>query len=240
MAIPRNIFQTCREPSTLEPTYRENIEKIKGMNPEWRFELFGDDDVWGLLSDFFSPDIIGRLRKINPKYGVVLADLFRYVAIYKYGGVYLDLKSTINKPLNKTLKPEYSFMISQWKNRLGEEYAGFGLHMDLVTIPGGEFQQWFLVAEAGHPMLKAVIDQVIKNIEIYDPYLVGVGRIGVLRLSGPIVFTKTIYPLIKRHPCQVVDIQSYGFQYAISRSAHMDQTNQSSHYTNQNEPIIIQ
>ncbi len=39
----------------------------------------------------------------QPRYGVVLADIFRYLVIYNEGGVYLDIKSTVNRPLDEII-----------------------------------------------------------------------------------------------------------------------------------------
>lgn len=239
MTIPKNIFQTCSDPSLLDESCLENIRQIKAMNPSWNYRLFDDRDVKNLFAEVFSKNHLELISRINPSYGVVLADIFRYVAIYKFGGVYLDIKSTIKNSLDEVIKNEHTLLLSQWRNRLAEEFPGWGLHRELCSIPGGEFMQWYLVSTQGHPMIKAVIEEVLKNISIYDPYITGVGAMGVLRLSGPILFTTTIYPMIRKYPCQLVDIQSMGFQYAISKSIHFKNRQSPRHYTNLKESIIL-
>ena len=51
----------------------------------------------------------------------------------------------------------------------------------------------------GHPFLKAVIESVLTNIDSYRPWLDGTGKIGVLRVSGPIAYTLAIHPLLGSH-----------------------------------------
>ena len=37
---------------------------------------------------------------------MMLADVFRYLAVYREGGVYLDVKSTVTCPLDEVLSPD--------------------------------------------------------------------------------------------------------------------------------------
>lgn len=241
MKIAKNFFQTYPKLDSLSVDYLENFKKIQVENPEWDCRIYDDAAVDALFSDFFSPDQCKLINKINPKYGVVKADLFRYVAIFKYGGVYLDIKSTLNRPLDQIIKPEHTLLLSQWRNRLGEEFSGVGLHPELLRVPGGEIQQWHVVAQAKHPLLKLVIDRVLFNLATYDPYTIGVGQMGVLRLSGPICYTNVIYPLFRKFPCQIVDAQSMGFQYSIYRK-NLDRSRHAradGHYSKLNESIVL-
>jgi len=170
-----------------------------------------------------------------------LADLFRYIVIYNEGGIYLDVKSTAKQPLSSTIDPEVRYVISQWPNKLGQRFPGYGLHPELANVPGGEFQQWNIIAEPGHVFLKAVIKQVLHNIRTYTPGQFGTDAYGVLRVSGPIVYTKAIYPLLDHYPHNVVNLDDYGIQYSIYENAGPGDAHAKlpGHYSTIKEPIVL-
>ena len=239
MAIQKNIIQTCRDKRQLTRDYVENIENIKNLNAGWKHYLFDDSEVKDFFSSYFGAREKGLLSKINKNYGVVLADIFRYAFIHKFGGVYLDIKSTTRLNLDHSLPKDSKFIISQWRNKLGQKFCGWGLHTELIRIPGGEFQQWHVIAENGHCFLSYVLEQVFKNIETYDPIICGVGRLGVLRLSGPICYTLTVYPIIRRYQCTVCDAVNLGLHYSIYENMDLSRHAQApSHYSKLTEPII--
>ncbi|WP_421695027.1 glycosyltransferase family 32 protein [Aestuariivirga sp.] len=241
MPIPRKLFQTVPDRTAIDNDYSANIAKLIRQNPGWEHRLFDNADMTAYLRDKLSPDDWRAVQDINPKYGVVLADLWRYAVIYHEGGVYLDIKSTINAPLDEILKPDFRFVISQWRNKFGQLYEGAGLYPEISHVPGGEFQQWFVISEEGHPFLKAVIAQVIANIRNYSPKRFGMGKEGVLRLSGPICYTSTIWPLRQHFPMTALDVVDLGFQYSIYEgTADKDRhARQPSHYSNLREPNVL-
>jgi len=240
MTIPKKIFQTCADVQALKPEILANIEKIKALNPGWSYALFDDQAMWAYFEANFDSSIMGLLKGVNPKYGVVLADLFRYLVIYNEGGVYLDIKSTMGMPLDKVLREEDELVLSQWRNRMGEEFVGAGLYPELNRIPGGEFQQWHVIAKAGHPLLMHVVNEVLLNIKNYSPHWFGVGKVGVLRLSGPICYSLCLAPHLAKHPIRFADIQTMGFSYSLYKQLGDKDfhTKSLTHYSALKEPIV--
>ena len=241
MAIPKKIHQTALSLEGLAPEIRKNMARLKSLNPDWQYSVYSKAEQLDYIKAHISSADFEEVERINPIYGVVVSDLFRYLMIYNEGGVYLDLKSAAKKPLSEVLKPQYSFLISQWRNKLGEKYATAGLHPELSHVPGGEFQQWHVIAKAKHPFLKAVIDQTLYNIRTYSPDGFGVGKMGILRVSGPICYTNAIRPLLGHYPADIVDIESLGIQYSIyedlgDKGRHR---NAPGHYTHTNQPVVL-
>jgi hypothetical protein len=130
--------------------------------------------------------------------------------------VYLDIKSAATRPLDAVLQPNERFIIAQWPNGPTAKFQGAGWHEETQHIRDGEFQQWFVVAAPGHPFLKAVIENVLRNLTVYNPALHGVGKRGVMRVTGPIAYTLAIEPLLERYPHRRVDAErDLGFEYSI-------------------------
>jgi len=151
------------------------------------------------MSSHFGGEIYEAYRKINPAYGVARADLFRYCAMYTYGGLYLDIKSSATNKLEELIHGSDRYLISQWDNRPGESHCGWGVHPELDAIAGGEFQQWFIASEANSPILEKVIQRVCSNIFSFPNSTANQsGKNAVLQLTGPIPYTLTIASMISQ------------------------------------------
>ena len=242
MAIPKTIHQTLPHFMGIPEEVQRNIRLLRNANPSWKHKLYDDKSVRAYLKNNLSADDYSLIERINPKYGVVLADLFRYLVIYNEGGVYLDIKSTAKQPLDEVLSDSVTYLLSQWRNGKGQEFEGAGIYKELGDQRfGGEFQQWHVIARPQHPFLKRVIENALGNIRSYTASSFGVGKIGVLRLTGPICYTLSILSVLREHDFQRVDIQNLGFQYTIykdlgDRDRH---TRNTSHYSRQREPIVF-
>ncbi|WP_299284675.1 glycosyltransferase [uncultured Mucilaginibacter sp.] len=218
--IPRIIHQTFMS-KNLPAELQENVERIKRLNPGWTHILYDDNDIQTFIRKNYGVKMLSYFGRINPRYGAARADLFRYLVMYKCGGVYLDIKSTCTKPLDEVLQPDDKYILAQWRNKPGENYAGYGLSKEVAFIEGGEYQQWHIVAAPGHPFLKAVIETVIRNIDNYRPWLHGTGGIGVLRLTGPLVYTLAIHPLLASASYRLVNNETdVGLQYSVYTNTH--------------------
>ncbi|WP_082774127.1 glycosyltransferase family 32 protein [Hymenobacter sp. PAMC 26628] len=231
VAIPRVIHQTFMS-KKLPPELQENVDSIKRLNPGWTHIIYDDDDITKFVGENYGPHILHCFERINPRYGVARADLFRYLLMYKCGGVYLDIKSTCICPFEQMLRPDDRYILSHWRNKPGEQHEGFGTSEEVTDIAGGEYQQWHIVAAPGHPFLKAVIETVLQNIDQYRPWLHGTGAIGVLRLTGPLAYTTAIQPLLPVVPHRkvanetVVGLKYSVYQHTSHRAAY--KTNYSS------------
>jgi len=231
--IPRIIHQTYPT-KYLPERLRDNVASLKNRNPGWKHCLYDDEDIEAFISAEYGPAILNRYRRINPKYGAMRADLFRYLLLYRQGGVYLDIKSSFSRPLDQVLQPADSYILSHWPARLRE----WGDLWELKAAGTEEFQQCFIICAPGHPFLKAVIENALRNITHYLPSIHGVGKIGVLRVTGPIAYTLAIWSIFERGPYRLVDSENdLGFVYSI----YENQTHESlfqNHYSSGTEPVV--
>src|SRR5689334_1256818 len=141
MHISRIIHQTARDLASLPVEVRDNVEQIKARNPGWEYRFYDHAAALAYIREHLGSDALRLCERIDPRFGVIVADLFRYVAVHREGGTYLDIKSTADRPLDEVLLPDDVFLLSQWRNRLGERYQGWGGVGDVPRVPGGEFQQ---------------------------------------------------------------------------------------------------
>lgn len=234
--IPKIIHQTFYE-RTLSPELQANVDRLRALNPGWEYRFYDDDDIAAFIQQNYPPLIWAYYQRIDKRYGAARADLFRYLLLYKVGGVYLDIKSRATRPLDSVLRPDDRFILSKWHLPNGE-YEHKGLIYDLRDIEGGEYQQWHIISAPGHPFLRAVMDTIMTNIDTYDPYLHQTGKRGVLRLTGPIAYTLTIMRMMDAHPHRVVDgLNEMGLDYNIY--ANLGHANVfKGHYSRQTAPIV--
>ena len=90
------------------------------------------------------------------------------MVLYKYGGVYLDMDSSIAKPLRELIKNDDQAIISSENN------------------PERILLQWCLIFSKQHPILKKTIELIVENIK-NNSY-----PNDILRMTGPRVFTKAV------------------------------------------------
>jgi len=214
MAIPKLIHQTAKDKNTLSEIYIENIKFLQERNPDWKHTLYDDDDILCFIRDNYDDETLQRYKKINPVYGAAKADYFRYLLVFKMGGIYLDIKSTCYKKLNDVISDDDVFILSHWKNMPGERYEGWGTLLPGLS-PRGEYQQWHIIAAPGHTFLKEVVIAVSNNIDEYTPFTHGVGSAGVVRTTGPHAYTLAIQKIQKTATYRLVDIEDLGFNYSI-------------------------
>ena len=237
--IPRTIHQTFPTKG-LPPALADSVAAMRALNPDWEYKLYDDAAIESFVERHYGRRMLTRYRSINPRYGAARADLFRYLLLYKEGGVYLDIKSTTRSPLTQMLRPDDQYLLSKWRNARGERFRGWGVYDDLAHIPGGEFQQWFIVASPAHPLLRAVILSVLRNLRVYSPARHGVGRLAVLRTTGPIAYTLSVTPLLSQHPHRVVESdKDLDLEYTIFPKFKDHGQLFATHYAAQEDPIVM-
>ena len=88
--IPLNIYQVWHDKSNLPESVKESIELLKKQNPEFTHYLFDQKECRDFIEKNYSKKILHTYDAIIPY--AIKTDLWRYCYMYKYGGIYLDIK----------------------------------------------------------------------------------------------------------------------------------------------------
>jgi len=240
--IPKVIHVTYSR-KELPEILAHNVRSFQKLNPDWYLRLYDDHDHKAYIGEHYGQGIFDIYSRIDQRYGPAKADLFRYLLLYNEGGCYVDVKSGMARPLNDGLRLEDQFLLAQWDNGEGGRNPRAGLWGDVAGVPGGEYQQWHVISVAGHPFLRAVILRVLENIAAYRPECAGVGKIGVLRVTGPIAYTLAIEEIRQRYPYRFVDPEK---DLGISYSIFPDRGNANEHakvfpvhYSKLTHPVVV-
>ena len=231
--IPKQIFQLVKDKNNIHPKFQANMKHIKDLNPDWNYTIYDDDDMIEYMKNNFPPEILDVYNKINPEYGPAKADFFRYLLMYAEGGAYFDIKSAMEFPLSKLVQHDDQYILSHWPCKCQVT------HTDNEY---GEFQQWYIITKPNHPYLKAVINQVIDNITNYDLEKTGTGKLGVLKVTGPIAYTKAILPILFDHPHRTFQTHEFIgliFDNTENLIGGHDKLFSKTHYSKLETPIIL-
>lgn len=233
-AIPRLIHQTF--PLPLPREFAAVSDELRRSNPGWAYAAYTDEDQRDFIRDTFGADILQAYLRISPNYSAARADLFRYLCMYHHGGCYLDIKSTCSLPLGAIVRPDDAFVLCQWDHGPGQNHEGWGLWPELSHVPGGEFQQWHIIAAPGHPFLEAVILSTLRHIVVYDARLHGTGKRGTMRVTGPILYTRAIHPLLEPGNHRFLDPIDPGLAYSAVEG-HAEKLG--TRYAERTTPLIV-
>lgn len=203
--------------------------------PGWTQQIWSDADAEAFLKQYFGPNhkITKAYHLINPVYGAARADLMRYLIIYVFGGLYLDIKSCVTGPI-PDMPADKDIIVSTWPK--------YAWHDHLFT--DGEFQNWYVYARAGSPVLKHIIERVVSNVFLmhenptrghilnHITAIAGPKEL-VLVTTGPIAFSMGV---------EHVNDSSILLLDSMNDAVTYDCENASinrKHYSHQTEPLVL-
>jgi hypothetical protein len=140
--IPKIIFQTsrsrCITPRLYELTTRWRFEG-------WSYYFYDDDAIMRALSEEFED--FPHLKLLTQQcidYGTIKADIWRYLVLWKYGGVYADLDSVPANFTGDTIQPEDDslFVVEQFSM----------------------LSQYFMSSSAKHPLMYYSLQKSLLNL----------------------------------------------------------------------------
>jgi len=166
--IPRILVQTHKFASLddFPSSMRSTMDNLRSANPSWDARYYSNEEARAFIAYHLSElSLLGGRRvlraydMLNPSYGPARADLFRYVAIYVNGGVYLDTKSHLRPglTLDEAFAEEQQLVMLHWdKYRPNTREVG---------MKEGEFVNWVVAAPPRSLELMAVIKEVVRRID---------------------------------------------------------------------------
>ena len=147
MTIPKTIYICDKIISEKLKTYSHNW---LDLNPEYELKLYDNELCEKFLFEEFS-ELHCDIFKFIPD-GPIKSDFWRCCILYKYGGVYADADIKPLLPLKDVIEEDCDLVLPL------SYYAGFNPH--------------FIMANAGEPLLKYLIDKYIdyytNNKKPYD------------------------------------------------------------------------
>ncbi len=190
---PKNLFRIWCSKSRKDcggwnlDQFTDTLKLTRENLPGWKEIVISDENIDSFLKNEFGPNhpVTRAFYLLN--YGVMQADFLRVLYVYKYGGLYLDMKSYVDGPLPEIPRGK-ALWIGTWS-----------LHKEIIG-GDGEIQNWFIYGRKGSPILKTVIEKIVHNIfSLYETSTIHnflnteteiQGKI--LILTGPVAYTAAI------------------------------------------------
>lgn len=163
--IPKTIIQTYVNNKIPEPIY-DNLLKILANNPEYDYRLITDQEAIEIIKKHFDQRMLNAFQQLF--LGAAKGDFVRYIVLYLYGGIYLDLDASINTDLNTIISPndEFIFFINGDRN----------------------LEQFCFAIRPRHPLMKKVIEEMITRLEKKES--------NIFIATGPTLFNDVIYNIM--------------------------------------------
>tara|TARA_A100001015_G_C15042776_1_gene740957 strand:+ start:2508 stop:3401 length:894 start_codon:yes stop_codon:yes gene_type:complete len=200
--IPKIIHQVWLQGyDSLDSNIKNVIKENLKMNLEWNYKFYDYEKIDKFIKEHESQYVYNAFKKINPKYGAVVSDLFRYIIMYHEGGVYMDTKCKTNIPLDDWVhKNKLQFSFFGPTNILLNKYIDYKIFKN--TSPR-EIGQCFLLYPKNHEILRLLINTITKKIykfnnnNIINFFPNKIKNIyKIFTLTGPWIYTKVLLPYI--------------------------------------------
>jgi mannosyltransferase OCH1-like enzyme len=151
--IPKIIYRTSpfkfdEIPQVIQESYKRDLE----LSPEYTMFYFEDFDCQCFIEENYGIDYLTLYNTLIPT--AFKADLFRYLLLYKYGGVWMDFSMSLNKPLSSIIS---NFKQIYVRDRI---YSVGNSWINKVAI-----YQGFLCTIKGTEVLRLTIEKCLKNIK---------------------------------------------------------------------------
>jgi mannosyltransferase OCH1-like enzyme len=160
--IPKMIIQIYHS-NDIHPFIHANLMKILEKNSEYDYWLITMDEGEEMIKMNFDDKTYRAYKRLNLL--PAKADFIRYVALYLYGGVYLDIDSSIECKLRDFIPASKEFVFF------------YDFNKNLV--------QWCFMTAPKNDLILAIIKEMVKRISM--------GERNIFLATGPTLFTDVIY-----------------------------------------------
>ena len=174
--IPRNLIQTFKH-NTIHEFIHRNIMQMLALNDDFNYYLITDEIGVDLIRTHFDTATLEAFQKLN--IGAAKGDFLRYIALYVYGGVYLDMDSSITTRLSTFVAPTQQHIF----------FLDTG-----INIP-----QWCFMVAPKHPVLLKIIHEMVKRIQARE--------VNIFIATGPTLFSDCIFNALQNTSIYNTNIQ---------------------------------
>ena len=151
-----NIIQTWKT-NEIPGHYKPFIESVFKHTQNWNYMFFNDNEI-----ERFIDEKMPEYKSIytNLVYKIQKIDFFRYLAVYYYGGVYLDLDILLHDDLDSIMEnPEVCKFPVEIDNIKDTVITRHNFH----SLIGN----YAFYAPAKHPFLKKIIDNILLSFNFF-------------------------------------------------------------------------
>ena len=147
-----NIIQTWKT-NVIPNNFKECIDSLFKYNQNFKYLFFTDEDIYNFIETKM-PQYKDKFYSFERT--IQRIDFFRYLAVYYYGGIYLDLDIVIERKLDELYE-------NPGVCKFPLEYVH--INDPIITDQGYDhlIGNYAFYAPAGHPFIKKIIDNIMNT-----------------------------------------------------------------------------
>lgn len=171
LRIPRLMHQLYESPTGVPLRLKQLSESWTEKNPSWKYMFWGTKEIDVFLNDHF-PDFIPFYR--DYEFDVQRWDAIRYLILYTYGGLYIDMDYECLQPIDKILTNKGCFLGMEPK-----------IHSALSGVPY-IIGNAFMASVPGHDFMKCLIEELYNKEKYTNPDK----KRRILQTTGPLMLSR--------------------------------------------------
>lgn len=153
-SIPKIIWQTCSSSYEDLPEYvKVCSDSWKKNNSGWEYRYLTHEDCYAMLLENYDKDIADIYNKID--HPQIKADFWRYMTLYKFGGVYIDIDVVSFDKIDSYLTDKEAFFV-----KIGTP----------IEDRDHEYAMWFFGCKPESPVIKDVMDAMMLKLNALETY----------------------------------------------------------------------
>ncbi|KAL8919144.1 MAG: hypothetical protein Q9172_005105 [Xanthocarpia lactea] len=208
--FPKRIWTTGPlSPMRIKKEDANHVRTWMDQNPEYRYELLTDAGAETYVKDHFLEDskISGTYLSLSDY--IMRADLIRYLALLKDGGVYSDLDVGCLRPIDLWIPPAF-------KNNTS---VVLGIEVDNEMGPNKtklfELVNWTIMSRRNAPFMRFLVDRVIDNLEKtaakHNTTLFSLQpkRQEVIDVTGPAALTEAAFQYLSEKTQTAINMRNF-------------------------------
>ncbi len=170
--IPKIIWQTMKT-NRVPVLMKSYADTWMDLNPEYEYRFCDDEDIIDFIKTCF-PEYLEGYKRL--KFGASKADLWRYLIIYRYGGIYADIDCKCINPLRQWLNPNSSYITQ------------LGTNKDVC--------QWLIITVPQNPIFLKAAQKTLENANSNNKKA---SYIGFKYVDNKLTLRKDAAPLMFKH-----------------------------------------
>jgi mannosyltransferase OCH1-like enzyme len=176
--IPPIVHQTWKS-DDLPRSLKECCASWKRFNPDFDYRFYDDRSCAAFIYAKY-PDL-AQLYESLPL-PILRADLFRYLIVYSFGGLYADIDMECLRPIDRFLSLDGAiFSIEARLTSIRQRELGYRHPYQIANC--------IFASEAGHPFLRRVIDRAVALLRSQQ----AITPASVEDITGPRMLTRLFY-----------------------------------------------
>ena len=211
--IPKIIHQTWKS-HDLPEKYIKLVNSWKNKHPDWEYKLYDDHDCIEFIQKYYN-ELFDTYQSLEEP--VMKADMFRYLIVYHFGGLYADLDTEALKSFDELLNGNSKMIIGvelEFDNTILLKMAPVYNNFYKKNNLNKQYIQYCFLSEAKNPLLLEIAKEIARDKhKVFD----SIKHANTIIKTGPGIFSKIVQKYINNgYPIKVLDTKYFsGIRSAI-------------------------